>query len=228
MDLATHIPNIRRVYSRPWRDGRPANPSKVPTCIQVGVRPETTLIAHETVLDTTAEAQAVGAGLAGVGRIDIHDLDADGTSLVLDEGLQLPECPSMEPRAHALTRLDASANVRQVFHYDAAYPLPERRNTDEQMDVVGLHFLRDHRPAALGANPIEHRSGCFGHLPGQDPAAILRTPDHMVGGLVEAITIRDDIVHVSHGILDIRTVQAQCTSAIPPATEVAGFLAETL
>jgi hypothetical protein len=35
--MVAHLPNIRRVYSRPWRDGGLANPGKV-----VGVRPDTT------------------------------------------------------------------------------------------------------------------------------------------------------------------------------------------
>lgn len=49
------IPDIRRVYSRPWRNGGFANPGKVPTCGQVAVRPETTVFAHETMPDAGAD-----------------------------------------------------------------------------------------------------------------------------------------------------------------------------
>jgi hypothetical protein len=48
----------------------------------------------------------------------------------------------------------------------------------------------------------------------------------MVGRLIDAITVCHDANHVSHGILFMYTGQA--TDAIPPLTEVRGFLAETL
>ena len=48
------IPNMRRVYSRPWQRGSTANPGKVSTGVAVGVRPETTLFAHETMPDRDA------------------------------------------------------------------------------------------------------------------------------------------------------------------------------
>lgn len=65
------IPNMRRVYSRPWRDGGLANPGKVSTGIAVGMRPETTLITHETMLDALPQRPTARTGLAGVGRIDV-------------------------------------------------------------------------------------------------------------------------------------------------------------
>src|SRR6266478_2481329 len=40
--MASHATHIRRIYSRPWRNGSLANPGKIPTGIQVSVRPETT------------------------------------------------------------------------------------------------------------------------------------------------------------------------------------------
>ena len=40
--MASHTTHIRRIYGRPWRNGSRANPGKIPTCIQVSVRPETT------------------------------------------------------------------------------------------------------------------------------------------------------------------------------------------
>src|ERR1700740_2748654 len=119
MDLSAYIPNIRRVYSRPWQDGRPANLGKISTCIQVGVRPETTLIAHETMPRAPAEAPAAGAGAAAVRRGRIHDLHAGGLSLVLEEALQLAECPAVQAPAHALAGFDPIADVPQVLHRDA-------------------------------------------------------------------------------------------------------------
>jgi len=40
--MVAHLPNIRRVYSRPWQRDTTANPGKVSTGVAVGVRPETT------------------------------------------------------------------------------------------------------------------------------------------------------------------------------------------
>jgi len=58
------IPNMRRVYSRPWQRGSTANPGKVSTGVAVGVRPETTLFAHETMPDALADTSTIGARLA--------------------------------------------------------------------------------------------------------------------------------------------------------------------
>src|SRR5438876_11584154 len=98
--MASHATHIRRIYSRPWRNGSLANPGKIPTCIQVSVRPETTGTL-ETMLATCTQLPAGRTALAGVGGIDVHDRDPNGTGLVLDEALQLPERPSVEPCAHA-------------------------------------------------------------------------------------------------------------------------------
>ena len=109
-------PNIRRIYSRPWRDGGLANAGKVPTCIQVAVRPQTTVRALETVFRALPQSSTTRAGLAGVGRVDVFDRDACCLGLVFDEGLQLPPRPAVQAATHAFARLDARANVRQVFH----------------------------------------------------------------------------------------------------------------
>ncbi|MCX8018723.1 MAG: hypothetical protein N2690_12625 [Rhodocyclaceae bacterium] len=50
------IPNIRRVYGRPWQRGTTANPGQVSTGIAVGVRPETTLVAHKTMLESRSRS----------------------------------------------------------------------------------------------------------------------------------------------------------------------------
>ena len=55
------IPNIRRVYSRPWQRGSTANPGKVSTGVAVGVRPETTLVAHKTMLDAPSQRSTASA-----------------------------------------------------------------------------------------------------------------------------------------------------------------------
>src|SRR5882762_8778829 len=115
--MASHATHIRRIYSRPWRNGSLANPGKTPTCIQVSVRPETTGTL-ETMLEPCTQLPAGRAGLAGVGRIDVHDADPNGTGLVLDKALQLPECPAVQSGAHAPTCAQAIADVREVLHHD--------------------------------------------------------------------------------------------------------------
>src|SRR6266853_4829473 len=115
--MASHATHIRRIYNRPWRNGSLANPGKIPTCIQVSVRPETTG-ALETMLEPCPQLRAGGTSLARVGRIDVHDGDPNGTGLVLDKALQLPECPAVQPCAHAPTGTEAIADVREVLHHD--------------------------------------------------------------------------------------------------------------
>src|SRR5438876_906933 len=119
--MASHATHIRRIYSRPWRNGSLANPGKIPTGIQVSVRPETTGTL-ETMLEPCTQLPAGRTGLAGVGRIDVHDGDPNGTGLVLDEALQLPERPAVEPCAHAPAGPKAIADVRKVLHYDRGGP----------------------------------------------------------------------------------------------------------
>jgi len=115
--MASHATHIRRIYGRPWRNGSLANPGKIPTCIQVSVRPETTGTL-ETMLEPCPQLPAGRAGLAAVGRIDIHDGDPHGTGLVLDKALQLPECPAVQSCAHAPACPKAVADVREVLHHD--------------------------------------------------------------------------------------------------------------
>src|SRR5438874_69850 len=115
--MASHATHIRRIYNRPWRNSGLANPGKIPTCIQVSVRPETTGTL-ETMLAPCTQLPAGRTGLAAVGRIDIHDGDPNGTGLVLDEALQLPERPAVQPCAHAPTCPKAIADVREVLHHD--------------------------------------------------------------------------------------------------------------
>src|SRR2546421_1052736 len=119
--MASHATHIRRIYSRPWRNGSLANPGKIPTCIQVSVRPETTGTL-ETMLETSTQLPAGRTGLARVGRIDVHDGDPYGTGLVFDVALQLPERPAVEPCAHAPACPKAIADVREVLHHDRSGP----------------------------------------------------------------------------------------------------------
>src|SRR5437016_9968952 len=119
--MASHATHIRRIYSRPWRNGSLANPGKIPTCIQVSVRPETTGTL-ETMLEPCTQLPAGRTGLARVGGIDIHDGDPNGTGLVFDKALQLPERPAVEPCAHAPAGPKAVADVREVLHYDRGGP----------------------------------------------------------------------------------------------------------
>src|SRR5437016_255549 len=115
--MASHATHIRRIYNRPWRNGSLANPGKIPTCIQVSVRPETTGTL-ETMLEPCTQLPAGRTGLAAVGRIDVHDGDPHGTGLVFDKALQLPERPAVEPCAHTPAGPKAVADVREILHYD--------------------------------------------------------------------------------------------------------------
>src|SRR5882762_432102 len=115
--MASHATHMRRIYNRPWRNGSLANPGKIPTCIQVSVRPETTGTL-ETMLEPCTQLPAGRTALARVGRIHVHDADPHGTGLVFDKALQLPERPAVQPCAHAPTCPKAIANVREVLHHD--------------------------------------------------------------------------------------------------------------
>lgn len=108
------LSHIRRIYSRPWQDGSLANPGKVSTCVQVGMRPETTLFAHKTMPNPLAHAAAAATSPARISRIDILDRDSDRPGLVLDKLLQLPKRPAMQ-RAHASARANARSNIAQVL-----------------------------------------------------------------------------------------------------------------
>lgn len=116
------IPNIRRIYGHPWREGTLANAGKVSACVQVGVRPQTTLIAHKTMFGAPAKTSAPRACLAGIGRVDVLDRDARSARLVFDEGLQLSKAPPMESGAHPPAAVDPASDVRQVLHRDLADP----------------------------------------------------------------------------------------------------------
>src|SRR2546430_8373936 len=137
--MASHATHIRRIYGRPWRNGSLANPGKIPTCIQVSVRPETTGTL-ETMLEPCPQLPAGRAGLAAVGRIDIHDGDPHGTGLVLDKALQLPECPAVQSCAHApacpkadrkSTRLNSSHS--QISY--AVFCLKKKKNTIKSTSI---------------------------------------------------------------------------------------------
>src|SRR2546421_5994490 len=135
--MASHATHIRRIYSRPWRNGSLANPGKIPTCVQVSVRPETTGTL-KTMLEPCAQLPAGRTGLTRVGRIDIHDGDPRGTGLVLDEALQLPECPAVQSCAQAPTCLQAIADMREVLHHDRG-----RTNASGFLNNVFAGFVID-------------------------------------------------------------------------------------
>lgn len=110
---------MRRIYNRPWQHDCPANPGKVSTCIQVGMRPETTLIALESIPDPAAKLMAAGAELAAVSGIDTDNVNSDRSRLVFNEALQLSKSPSMEPCAHAPARADVITNVREILQHES-------------------------------------------------------------------------------------------------------------
>src|SRR6185437_3899699 len=77
-----------------------ANPGKIPTCIQVSVRPETTGTL-KTMLVSCTQLTASRAGLARVGRIRVLHHDAHRPRLVFHKALQLAEGPAVQPGTHA-------------------------------------------------------------------------------------------------------------------------------
>jgi hypothetical protein len=72
--------------------------------------------------EACTQLPAVRTALAGVGRIHVHNRDSNGTSLVVDKTLQLPERPAVQPGAHAPPAPQPSADVRQVLHHDLGSP----------------------------------------------------------------------------------------------------------
>ena len=116
--MASHATHIRRIYDRPRQRGTATDPGKVTTCIQVGVRPETTGTL-KTMPNALTQCAAPGTRLAGVGWMDVVHGDAGRARLVLDEGLQLSKGPAVQTSADALTAHDALTDVGQILHCNA-------------------------------------------------------------------------------------------------------------
>ncbi|HZR03886.1 MAG TPA: hypothetical protein VFA81_12010, partial [Burkholderiales bacterium] len=116
---------MKRTYSRPWRHGSAANPGKIPTCVQVSVRPETTGTL-ETMLAPRTQLPASRAGLARVGRIHVLHLDAYRMRFVFHKALQLSEGPAVQSSTHAPTCPDALTDVGEILHHDLGCPDPTR------------------------------------------------------------------------------------------------------
>ena len=152
------ISNIRRIYSRPQQRGTAADPGKISTCIQVAVRPQTTVFAHETMFAALADACALGAGLAGIGRVHVFDRNTRRFRLVFNEALKLAPCPAVQAATHALARLDAAANVRQVFHRDLGHT-----RLEGCLDDGLARFVIDvlHTPRLLAGDLPELLSGAL-------------------------------------------------------------------
>src|ERR1700730_4113572 len=155
--MASHATHTRRIYNRPWRNGSLANPGKIPTGIQVSVRPETTGTL-ETMLEPCTQLPAGRTGLARVRGIHVHDGDPDGTGLVLDNALQLSERPAVQPCAHAPTCPKAIADVREVLHHDRgranASGFLENRLARFVVDVFDTPpFLAGDLPESLNRTP---------------------------------------------------------------------------
>src|ERR1700730_15434533 len=155
--MASHATHTRRIYNRPWRNGSLANPGKIPTGIQVSVRAETTGTL-ETMLQPCTQLPAGRTGLAAVGRVHVLDGDPDGKGLVVDEALQLPERPAVQPRAYAPACPKAIADVREVLHHDRgrtnASGFLENRLARFVVDVFDTPpFLAGDLPESLNRTP---------------------------------------------------------------------------
>ncbi len=120
--------------------------------------------------------------------------------------------------------LKQQASRNALEHLDGVGHGNGGRNAEKQMDVVRLNLLGDHRPISFRANRIQHRSHFLGHRSRQHVDPILRAPYHMVCGLVNTIAIGDNALLVGKTTSRV----AFRATAIPPAIEIAGFLAGTL
>ena len=78
------------------------------------------------------------------------------------------------------------------------------RERYEQMDVIGLNLDSENRPVALSADRIQQFSESAGDAPGQNTLSILRTPHHVVGGLVDRIATVYDFHRYPHGSIESR------------------------
>src|SRR5579859_3929079 len=181
--MATHATHIRRIYSRPWRHGSGANPGKIPTCIQVSVRPETTGTL-ETMLAPCTQLPANRAGLAGVGRIHVLHRNTHRMRFVFHKALQLSEGPAVQSGTHAPTRPDAFTDVGEILHHDLGCPDPAgfRDNAFTRFVID----VSDTPPLSAGDLP-ECLSGTLaavglqattqGQMPIAPMAQVLTTPD---------------------------------------------------
>src|SRR6185437_10628569 len=115
--MVSHATHIRRIYSRPWPHNSGANPGKIPTCIQVSVRPETTGTL-ETMLQPSTQLPASRAGLARKGGIHVLHRDSHCARLVFHKALQLAEGPAVQSGTHALTHPNAFADMGEILHHD--------------------------------------------------------------------------------------------------------------
>ena len=81
-------------------------------------------------LDPFSDSPAYRTRLARVGRVNVHHDEPQGFGLVSDKILQRPEGPTVQTRANPLSRLDAVADVREVFHADFQHVQPLRLLND--------------------------------------------------------------------------------------------------
>ena len=141
------IPNMRRVYGRPWQRGAAANPGKVSTGIAagiaVGVRPETTRLAHETMPDALADTSTTGARLAGAGGIDVPDRDPSRPGLVFDRRGAIPPNLLQFPNTESNSSYLRACQMVGAGGHPSRFPkkLPEffiRFLTDEGDTVLDL------------------------------------------------------------------------------------------
>lgn len=77
-----------------------------------------------------SDIPAYRARLARIGGVDVYHGESCGFGLVGDKNLQLPESPSVQSCAHPLSRLDAVADMRQVFHAYLPHVQPLRFPND--------------------------------------------------------------------------------------------------
>lgn len=116
--MGGHATHIGRIYNRRPQRRSAADPGKVPTCIQVGVRPETTGTC-EKLSGPYTQRPAVRARLTRIGRSNICDGNPSISGLISYERLKLGERPAVQHRARAPSASNAVPDMGQVFQDDS-------------------------------------------------------------------------------------------------------------
>lgn len=71
-----------------------------------------------------------------------------------------------------------------------------RRKTDKQVEMVRLNFQGDNRLPFVGTKCMDHLRQRLSHVASDHIVAILGTPNHVVGGLIDHISVMDRFNHI--------------------------------
>ena len=112
---------FRTVHNAPCRTGKSGKPGYVPTRVNVAVCQVPTGTG-KAMLHPFSKAPADTAGLGGVGRIHVFNLEPRSFGFVLNEVLELAEGPAMQSRPHPDPGLDMGPDMGEVLHAEGRGP----------------------------------------------------------------------------------------------------------